>query len=317
MMNETEIYACLNDLGVQSQVTSIVTSQVTAQIMPVAMAAAQQAGEAFGGAGVVTGVSIPLIAGNLFISLWRIITNKRNIRAYVLLGGAMGSLIGLIALLFGVLQFYGRTVPVSAAGLVGFVIQLICVNVAGTFRFAVPLRQAQYRRIFTFVSIAYAVAVGVAVIAKGLLEMRSWAWIPGENDAYSYTVAVLCTMELVWYAIAGFVCFSWELRKTFTAVAGSSSGTSKLKSLEIANHALMGFVCAIVVLNLALGKKLVEDATFNSCSAILFCAFFLLSENIFEFLTSVVDDLSQSQVGRSHADTKSRGHQDAAGTLGA
>ncbi|KND02443.1 uncharacterized protein SPPG_02908 [Spizellomyces punctatus DAOM BR117] len=180
-MNATEIYACLNDVGVQAQVTSIVTSQVTAQvtaqIVPVAMAAAQQAGEAFGGAGVITGVSIPLIAGNLFISLWRIFTNKRNIRAYVLLAGAMGSIVGLIALLFGVLQFYGRTVPVSAAGLIGFVIQLVCVNVAGTFRFAVPLRQDLYRRIFISVSIAYAIAVGVAVIAKGLIEMRSWAWM--------------------------------------------------------------------------------------------------------------------------------------------
>ncbi|TPX71156.1 hypothetical protein SpCBS45565_g01284 [Spizellomyces sp. 'palustris'] len=254
-------------------------------------ATAQYAAESYSTAAIITGAALPVVAGNICLSIWRIAWKKRNPRAYVLLLGSLGIAVGAAMLVKSVTQYRGRTRLSVILGLTGSIISQVALNVAGVLRFSVPLSNQPVRIAYIVTTAIFTVAFCAVNLVIGLTEIYTWQFPSAIPQAFSLKLGILSLILPMFYGISGLVCFSFQLRRFLQSVRHWSMGDDKIYSVEVANHILMGFLLTMIIIYLSCFHLFENEARFDSPMSLLFSSALLGCENIFETFTDLIHEV--------------------------
>ncbi|TPX72966.1 hypothetical protein SpCBS45565_g00375 [Spizellomyces sp. 'palustris'] len=245
-----------------------------------------QTKNAFATVAMITGAALPLVVGNILLSIWRLLTNVRNYRAYTLLLGSLGLGTTGAMIIEGI--FSSRTRVSVMAGFLGWVVGLVALNIAGMMRFMIPLTLAVHKTIYVIVTLVIVTILGVVTTVTGVKEVLDWTFPVTTPQSFSQRFAAISLMLPVFYAFSGFICFSLQLRRAFLNLENKTAGFERMRSLEFANYFLMVFLLLTLTIYFIFFKKFKDDAKLDSPTALLFTQVFLSCENVFESLTSLV-----------------------------
>ncbi|KND00455.1 uncharacterized protein SPPG_04773 [Spizellomyces punctatus DAOM BR117] len=259
-------------------------------------ATAQYAAESYSTAAIITGAALPVVAGNICLSIWRIVWKKRNPRAYVLLLGSLGIAVGAVMLVKPVTHYRGRTRLSVILGLIGSIVSQVALNVAGVLRFSVPLSNRPVRIAYIVITAMFTVSFCAANLVIGLSEIDTWQFPSAISQAFSVKLGILSLILPIFYGISGLVCFSFQLRRFLRSVRHWSMGDDKIYSVEVANHIIMGFLLTMIIIYLSCFHLFDNDARFDSPMSLLFSSALLGCENIFETFTDFIHEVQVTNI---------------------
>ncbi|KAI8589360.1 hypothetical protein BDZ88DRAFT_418603 [Geranomyces variabilis] len=242
---------------------------------------------AFGGPALVLGACWPFLMVSLLISISRLI-KIINARSVFLVISSLGNAVFVLAVAYALHSSSSNFLASDQAGLVGLVIMLIFVCMAGIVRFAHVITKTRYRNMFQR-----------GMCAGYLLYGGFLAWQAGKEIAdapvyptiFSQRFVFLFLVPVVVYLLGGLFCFSWNLPSArSTAVSsGATSGAEQpfamLRTLRLVNDVMMGIILAVCISQLGVAFP-VRKTTYNNSVVCLHVSILLFIENIFETVTN-------------------------------
>ncbi|KAJ3009382.1 hypothetical protein HKX48_008002 [Thoreauomyces humboldtii] len=302
-MNQTEIEACIGNLGVQAVFEELA--------IPVVEAAATQGALAYGGPGVVVGTAWPLIALALGISTWRLKT-KPNIRAVLLFTAVLFNVGDAInqSIAKGTSPFILLGDTRQARIYLNFLVILSQIRfgilfAAASWRFSAVSTSAKVRNALIYGMVAAAVVMTGVTVGVGLADIKKTKVV---SKLYWGLVLILP----IFYVILGLGVFTRSLRKAQREVKSSHVGMSHL---QMSNNILMGLTIAISFVFVFVSQFL--DADKNNYvipTSLLLGTSWTLFENAFELLTifqkaasvanSATDSRSKTGGGQQYSTNK-------------
>ncbi|KNC98709.1 uncharacterized protein SPPG_06387 [Spizellomyces punctatus DAOM BR117] len=254
--------------------------------------------DAYATVAMITGAALPLVAGNILVSIWRLLTNVRNYRAYTLLIGSLG--LGTTGAMIVQGIFLSRTRVSIITGFIGWVVGLVALNIAGMMRFMIPLTLAVHKKIYVIVTLIIVTIFGVVTTYMGVAEVLEWTFPVTTPQSFTQKFAAISLMLPVFYAFSGFICFSLQLRRAFLNLENKTTGFERMRSLEFANYFLMVFLLLTLTIYFIFFRTFKDDAKLDTPTALFFTQIFLSCENVFESLTTLVHNTTTgSMISRS------------------
>ncbi|KAJ3190152.1 hypothetical protein HDU85_000443 [Gaertneriomyces sp. JEL0708] len=281
---------------------------IQAGIAATVRAYAKEAAEGYAAVGTLSGLALPFIAGNFGLAIWRLLARKPHARSWIILVSSLGFIIATVPLLLGVLTFENSTNSATVWGVIGVIVGLAGLCMAGGMRFAAPFTRRDHRRLVIGITALWSVVFAIAGMTLAFIEIQSFPAGRYRIRPFANKTSIMFAMLPIFYACAGLFCFSRQLRISIKKIKTASTNRTKMQSLEWANHVCISATLVAMAIYLPLLPKFKEhDGRFDSVTAVLFGSFCLMCENIFETLTDVMNDVVTSFAASSqgHA-TKDR-----------
>ncbi|KAJ3020171.1 hypothetical protein HKX48_001223, partial [Thoreauomyces humboldtii] len=287
---------CLEQFGLFA--TDVETATIAVATAECAVVANEVAVD-FGGPGIILGTSIPFIVFNLMTCLLRI-RKVRNTRAAFLLVATLGSIMFASSIAADCHDLYANYYASDVSGLLGIIILLIFIAMAGVTRFVQVIVRERARFYLQHGITAALLVYGCIITYVGQKEVYD---APSHPYRVSPMFVGLLYIPIATYFLGGIFGFSWNLPSAMPNKAGSrgsaaintrSSQSSALKDIRIVNDVAMSTVMLLCLAELGVLIPL-RTSVYNNSSICLISSLILFVENIFEKLIRAVRKAGQQR----------------------
>ncbi|KAI8905238.1 hypothetical protein DFJ77DRAFT_443737 [Powellomyces hirtus] len=270
----------LNSDAVKAQFVEQCTATCTGQIV----AQVDYYGQNLGGGGLMIGVALPLIMQGLLVSCWRMWT-KPTIRAGLLLFAMILSVIDAGVNIAG----KARTPSQLNEDLRRYVMLLVIVpTIRGCF--VVAAASIRYAAVYTSRTRQHMVIGVLSFLGLVSMGLGIGIGVRDVNERLSVTKAFWGTIIIspMAYIIGGLVTFTKQLRLTQERTKSAGSGSSQVRSLQMANNMIMGFGFAACIIVIVVSQTLDASTSYYlSPTQFLASNIWAVLENAFEIITMI------------------------------